>query len=149
MTVAIRSVLFSLKPYYADLVFEGLKTVEFRRRIASHMEGRDAFIYVSRPIMALRGGFRIGEVWSGTPEDVWHMVAECTRVDKQDFDTYFEGQSISYALEIKEVWECPKPISLRTLRGKFSNFVVPQSWRYVRSDEYQFYRKIRSQIEIS
>ena len=149
MTVAIRSVLLSLKPCYADLVFEGLKTVEFRRRIASHMEGRDAFIYVSRPVMALRGGFRIGEVWSGTPEDVWHMVAECTRVDKQDFDTYFEGQPISYALEIKEVWECPKPVSLGTLRGTFSNFVVPQSWRYVRSDEYQFYQKIRSQTEIS
>ena len=65
MTAAMRPLLLSLKPYYADLVFEGLKTVELRRRIASHLEGCDAFIYVSRPIAALRGGFRIGEVWSG------------------------------------------------------------------------------------
>lgn len=149
MTAAIRPVLLSLKPYYANLVFEGLKTVEFRRRMASHIEGCDAFIYVSRPIMALRGGFRIGEVWSGAPEEVWHIVAERTRVDKQDFDTYFEGQTITYALEIKEVWECPKPVSLGTLRGQFPNFVAPQSWRYVRSDEYQLYRKIRSQTKIS
>ena len=149
MTAAVRPVLLSLKPYYADLVFQGLKMVEFRRRIASHIEGREAFIYVSRPIMALSGGFRIGKIWSGTPEEVWHMVAERTRVDKQDFDTYFEGQTITYALEIKEVWECPKPVSLGTLRGKFLNFVAPQSWRYVRSDEYQFYRKIRSQNQTS
>ena len=145
MTAAMRPLLFSLKPYYADLIFEGLKTVELRRRIASHIKECDAFIYVSSPITALRGGFRIGEVWSGAPEDVWHMVAGRARIDKKDFDTYFEGQTITYAFEIKELWEYPKPVSLGTLRGKFSNFVAPQSWRYVRSDEYQFYRKIRSQ----
>ena len=37
MNVAMRPLLLSLKPRYADLVFEGLKTAELRRRIASHM----------------------------------------------------------------------------------------------------------------
>ena len=67
------------------------------------------------------------------------MVSRLVGVNKADFDTYFEGQTVAYALEIKKVWTYPQPISLETLRGKFSSFTVPQSWRYVRTDEYQFF----------
>ena len=144
MNVA-KPLLLSLKPHYANLVFEGLKTAELRRRIASHIKDRDVFIYVSSPIMALRGGFRVGEVWSGIPEDVWSMVSEIASVDKQDFDIYFQGQTIAYAFEIQEVWEYQNPVSLKTLRNRFSNFVVPQSWRYVRLDESRFFRQMKRQ----
>ena len=137
-----KPLLLSLKPHYADLVFEGLKTAELRRRIASHIEGRDVFIYVSSPTMVLRGGFRVGEVWSGAPEEVWSTVSELASVDKQDFNNYFEGQAIAYAFEIQEVWEYQNPVSLNTLRNRFSNFVVPQSWRYVRLDESRFFREM-------
>lgn len=142
-----KPLLFSLKPRYAKLVFGGLKTAELRRRIASYIQNRDVYIYVSSPVMELRGGFRVGEVWCGAPEDVWGMVRDRAGVDKRDFDTYFEGQTIANALEIKEVWKCPKPVNLDTLRDKFSNFTVPQSWRYVRDDEYRFFQQMKPQTE--
>lgn len=144
---ATKPLLLSLKPCYADLVFEGLKKAELRRRITPHITNRDVFIYVSSPIMALRGGFRVGEVWHGPPEKVWRMVSKLVGVNKPDFDTYFEGQTIAYALEITEVWTYSQPISLDTLRGKFLNFAVPQSWRYVRTNEYQFFQKMKPQTE--
>ena len=31
-------------------------------------------VYVTSPIMELRGGFRVGEVWTGTPEDTRKRV---------------------------------------------------------------------------
>ncbi|MYK22099.1 hypothetical protein F4054_07550 [Candidatus Poribacteria bacterium] len=145
MNARMRPLLLSLKPCYADRVFEGLKTVELRRRIASHIKDRDVFVYVSSPVMELRGGFRAGDFWHGTPEEIWSKVSELARVDKQDFDTYFEGQTIAYAFEITEVWEAPNPIDLNTLRSQFPNFVVPQSWRYVRNDESEFFEKIKPQ----
>ena len=140
-----KPLLLSLKPRYAKLVFGGLKTAELRRRIVPNITNCDVFIYVSSPIMALSGGFRVGEVWSGSPKEVWNMVSELEGVNKPDFDTYFEGQTVAYALEIKEVWNYPKPVNLDTLRGKFSNFTVPQSWRYVRDYEYQFFQKMKPQ----
>ena len=76
MTTALPPLIISLKPCYADLVFKGLKKVELRRRIASQINGRDVFIYVSSPDRELRGGFRIGQVWKGSPDDVWSIVAE-------------------------------------------------------------------------
>ena len=59
MNKTIQPLLLSLKPRYADLIFAGRKKAELRRRIASGIEGRDAFIYVSSPVKQLRGGFRI------------------------------------------------------------------------------------------
>lgn len=147
MSATMRPLLLSLKPRYADLVFEGLKTAELRRRIASHIENREVFVYVSSPTMELRGGFRVGRVWHGDPEDIWHMVSKFAHVDKQDFDSYFEGLSFAYAFEIKEVWKCREPVSLNVLRDKFSSFVVPQSWRYVRDNECEFFQKMKSQTK--
>ena len=141
---AMQPLLLSLKPCYADLVFEGLKKAELRRRIALDMENRDVFIYVSSPIMQLRGGFRVGQVWRDTPEKVWNIVSDLAKVEKQNFDTYFEGKTVACAFEIRKVWEYENPISLNTLRDQFPNFVVPQSWRYVRDDEHLFFRFFRT-----
>ena len=132
--------LFSLKPCYADLVFDGLKKAELRRRIMTYVENRDVFVYVSSPIMELRGGFRVGQVWRGSPEEIWDTVSELASVDKRDFDAYFEGRSVAYALEIMDVWEYETRVSLSTLRKQFRDFVVPQSWRSVKPDEYRFFQ---------
>lgn len=145
MNTAIQPLLLSLKPCYADWIFDGLKTVELRRHIASHIENREVFVYVSSPIMALRGGFRIGEVWRDTPEKVWSTVSDQVSIEKQDFNTYFEGRVVAYAFEIREVWKYHKPVNLNDIRNRFSNFVVPQSWRYVRPEEHQFFLEVEPQ----
>ena len=146
MSKTSQPLLLSLKPDYADLVFEGLKKAELRRRFILHMKNREVFIYVSSPIMKLRGGFRIGQVWTGSPEEVWSIVSNLAKVTRRDFDAYFEGQAIAYALEITEVWEYQHPRSIHTLRNRFSNFVVPQSWRHVRPDECRSFRKMKRRI---
>ena len=135
-----KPLLISLKPRYADLVFEGVKRAELRRRTLARMEGRDVFVYVTSPIMMLRGGFRVGEVWAGTPQDIWDKVSESAGVDKDDFDAYYEGQSVACALEITYVWEYTNPLGLATLRDQFENFIVPQSWRYVRPEEHRCFQ---------
>ena len=141
-----KALLLSLKPIYAELVFKGLKVAELRRRIPC-MENRDVFIYVSSPAKQLRGGFRVGHVWKGSPEEVWKEVSDLAGVDKQDFDAYYTGRSIAYALRIEDVWEHDEPIDLDALRGRFPRFVVPQSWRYVRSEEYAYLRTMRRRAE--
>ena len=59
------------------------------------------------------------------------------------------ADTVAYAFEITEVWESPNPVHLNTLRNQFPNFVVPQSWRYVRNDETEFFEKIKSQTNKS
>lgn len=135
--------LFSLKPHYADLVFEGLKQAELRRRITPFMENRDVYIYVSSPVQRLRGGFRVGHVWRGSPDEIWNEVSDLAKIDKQDFDTYYSGRTIAYALKITDVWEYEYPADLTTLRNRFPQFIVPQSWRYVKPEEYRSFCRMR------
>lgn len=142
MTTSLRPLIISLKPCYADLVFEGLKKVELRRRIASQISDRDVFIYVSSPARKLRGGFRVGQVWEGSPEAVWSIVAELAALDRQEFDTYFQGQTVAYALEVTNVWEYQSPVGLSWLRDRFDDFVVPQSWRYAKTEEHELFREM-------
>ncbi len=137
-----RPLLLSLKPHYADLVFQGLKTAELRRRIPCE-ENRDVFVYVSSPVRLLRGGFRVEHVWSGSPERVWEEVSEFALVEKQDFDAYYAGRTVAYALRIADVWEHERPVGLEGLRDRFLDFVVPQSWRYVKQEEYRYFRSLK------
>jgi len=138
--------LISLKPNYADLVFSGLKTAELRRRISAHIENRDVFVYVSSPMMKLRGGFRVGQVWSGTPEEVWSTVSTLAGVSRRVFDDYYEGINVAFALEIINVWEYERPLSLETLRARFPGFVVPQSYRYAKPNECRSFRNLRRKV---
>jgi len=141
----MKPLLLSLKPRYADLVFQRLKEAELRKRIIPSLENRDVFIYVSSPERQLRGGFRVGNVWRGTPGQIWKQVSKIAQVDKCDFDAYYAGQKIAYALEIKDVWEYANPASLETLRNRFPDFVVPQSWRYARPEECRSFRNMKKQ----
>lgn len=143
MAVSMAPLLISLRPCYSGPLFEGVKKVELRRQSLTHVEGRDVFIYVTGPVMELQGGFRVGKVWTGTPDEVWETVADSAGVSQRDFDIYYAGQSIACALEIKEVWQYENPISLRMLRHRFQRFVVPQSWRYVKPEEHQSFRNMR------
>ena len=147
MNESPKPLLLSLKPRYADLIFEGVKKAELRRRALVQMEGRDVFVYVTSPIMQLRGGFLVGEVWTGTPQEIWKKVSEWAGVNKDDFDAYYAGQSIAYALEITDVWEFANPPGLSILRSRFDNFIVPQSWRYVKPEEHKCFRKMERAIE--
>ena len=145
---ATTPLLFSLKPHYADLVFEGLKQAELRRRITPFMENRDVYIYVSSPAKRLRGGFRVGHVWRGSPDEIWNEISDLASIDKRDFDAYYAGRSIAYALKITDVWEYEYPADLTTLRNRFPQFIVPQSWRYVRPEEYRSFLRMKRKPQL-
>ena len=147
MSVELRPLIISLKPCYADLVFEGLKKAELRRRISSQIKNRDVFIYVSSPVKELRGGFRVGEVWKGSPDFVWNKVSGLATVNRQEFDAYFRGQAVAYALEVTNVWEYQSPVGLSWLRNRFGTFVVPQSWRYAKTEEQEAFREMKSRLD--
>ena len=107
------------------------------RSIAYRMEGRNVFIYVSSPVRRLRGGFKVDKVWAGSPETVWNQVSALAQVDRETFDSYYAGRSVDFALGISSVWEYKNQPSLTMLRKRFPQFVVPQSWRYLRDDEHR------------
>ena len=134
----MKPMFFSLKPQYANLIFNGAKQVELRKRIAPGMEGRTVIAYASSPVRELLGSFRIARIWEGHPSHIWMHVATLCGVTESDFNAYYEGRSMAYGLEIEDVRKFDTPIGLEALRASLPNFVVPQSWRYIKPEEYEF-----------
>lgn len=139
----MKPMLLSLKPQYAELVFLGLKTAELRRLVPSEVEGRNVYIYVSSPTRKLRGGFVVGEVWQGTPEDVWERVKDMASIDVETYNAYYEGRAKAFALSIVDAWEYKRPLPLSELRTEFKGFVVPQSWRYLTDTEEDSFTRMK------
>ena len=138
--------LLSLKPHYADLVFAGSKKVELRRRFSQSMQGRCVFVYATSPTRTVRGRFKIGQVWRGTPAEIWSLVRELAGIEKPEFDDYYAGCEIAYALEITDVWECP-PLTLDVLKRRLGTFVAPQSWRYVKPHERELFQQLELHVD--
>ena len=141
--------LFSMKPRFAELIFAGEKTVELRRRIASTMTGREAFIYVSSPVRMIRGGFRVSEVWSSDPDTIWNEVACSAGVAKAEYDAYYEGCGIAHALALTDVWMHKDPAEIEGVREVLPEFRPPQSWRYVREPELEWLRLFKHSATVS
>ena len=73
----------------------------------------------------------------------WARVADRSLVSRQEFESHCKGKSIASALEIVDVWEFESPSCLTDLRNEFPNFVVPQSWRFVRPEEQRLFAQRR------
>ena len=89
------------------------------------------------------GGFRVERMWCGTPEEIWALVKRLAMVGKDAFDAYYAGRTTAYALKIADVWERKNSVDLSQLKNRFPNFVVPQSWRSLRPEEYRSFRNMK------
>ena len=139
--------VLSLKPRYADMLFMGVKTTELRRRIATGLEGREVFVYVSSPVQRIRGGFRVDEVWSGAPDDVWERVEASAGVERVEYDAYYSGSGVAHALRVSHVWEHSAPVSLGALREELPDFRPPQSWRYAKGRELTWLKEFKHEAQ--
>lgn len=130
------NILMSIKPKYAEKILKGEKTAEFRRKMYSSIKkGDQAFIYSSSPQKALVGKFIIDEAISDTVENLWKLKGEEGCISYEEFMKYYDGTSSGYCLVLKEIIAFSAPIKLENLRMQIKNFKVPQSWRYLQSDE--------------
>ena len=117
------SVLMSLRPPYADAILAGRKTVELRRRRPSFSPGTTVLIYSSSPDQHVLGTFEAGEVTARAPDQLWPLVRGRAGVTRREFDAYFTGCEMAYAIEVRRPQRVePAPLGIRP----------PQSYLFLR-----------------
>jgi predicted transcriptional regulator/transcriptional regulator with XRE-family HTH domain len=125
-----RDVIFSIRPPHAEKILNGTKTVELRRRFTGGIgPGTLALIYTTSPTSALTGFAKIQDVQRLTVPDLWekHRTAACLR--KGDFEAYFSGLELGYAIVLASAKSLSRPVGLRELHKRFG-FEPPQSYQY-------------------
>lgn len=132
---ANHALLLSIKPRFVDLIFNGIKTVELRRVKPRVQVGDLVVVYASGKTKGMVGAFEVAGVTAATPSAIWRKHNGGSGLSKQEFDSYFSGVSVGYAIRIGKVWKIHEPVSLNTLRKRSAGFRPPQSYHYWKLDE--------------
>ena len=124
-------VLLSINPKHVWNILAGTKKFEFRRKVHKRRDETKVSIYCTAPIKKLVGEFDITSILCKAPEDLWIITASEAGITKEFFDSYFQGRSEAYALQIGAVVEYDNFIDPHSL---YSDFTPPQSFMYVPED---------------
>jgi predicted transcriptional regulator len=145
------ALLLSIRPKYAEKIFNGTKTVELRRVPPKLKKGDLVFVYVSSPKKVLAGAFTVKKVISMPPKRLWGSVRDYVGMTQNDFDKYYDGALKGIAIYIDKVWILPTPLGLQKLRKNLSWFNPPQSYHYLSSqqikDGLRYYIKNKNILE--
>lgn len=135
-----KAVLLSIKPKYADLILAGSKRVEFRRSWAVQAVSV-IVLYSSSPIQKIVGMVEVEEVIFSSPSALWKICTENGGgLTRKELRSYFSGKSKGVAVMLGKVFLPAKQVEPTDV---ISNFIPPQSFRYLDEEEYM---KIEEQI---
>jgi predicted transcriptional regulator len=124
------ALLLSIRPRFAISIFSGCKTVEFRRVKPRIQAGDLVVVYASGSIKGIIGAFEVAGVTAAVPNAIWQKYDGVSGLTKKEFDDYFDGANVGYAIRIRKYWRLPEPIPLNTLRQRYAGFRPPQSYHY-------------------
>ena len=127
--------LLSVRPRYADALLDGSKTVEIRRRRARIADGSLCLLYASSPICALVGAIRVWRTDTDSPEALWSSWGEQSGISRLEYDSYLGGSTLPCAIVVAAALRLLHPIPLDELRRRQSDFVTPQSYRFLQAPE--------------
>lgn len=120
-------VLLSIKPEFAEKIFNGTKKFEFRRSIFKNQNIRKVVVYASSPVQKVIGEFEIDHILSLHPESLWEKTFKDSGISQEYFFEYFGDKEIGHAIKVKNIKRYKKPLCIR------EDFKVtpPQSFLYL------------------
>ena len=120
-------VLLSIKPEFAEKIFEGTKKYEFRKAIFKNPEVKIVVVYASSPVQKIIGEFEIDRIIVHDLETLWNKTKKHSGISEDFFFQYFSDRELGYAIKIKKtkLYRTPKCI-----REDF-NLYAPQSFLYL------------------
>ena len=121
------SVLLSIKPAFANLIVDGIKTVELRRKFPENLKSK-CYIYSSSPTKAIIGECYIERVEKCSLEKLWENYSEKSLIGWEEFSDYFAGQDYGNALILSKYVRYPVAIKLEE---KIASGRPPQSFCYI------------------
>ena len=120
-------VLLSIKPEYANKIFDGSKKYEFRRVIFKNQNVKTVVVYVSYPIQKVVGEFEIAEILNDNLENLWNKTKNFAGIAEKLFYNYFSEKDRGFAIVIKNVKKYNTPLCLK----KEFKMLPPQSFSYL------------------
>ena len=122
------NVLLSIKPEFAERIFQGIKRYEFRKALFKNRNIDKVIVYASAPVSKVIGEFEIDDILEHEIERLWELTKKHSGIPKEYYDMYFNGRKIGYAIKIRNSKLYDEPLDLKQ---HFEVKVPPQSFMYV------------------
>ena len=122
-------VVLSIKPEYANKIFDGTKKFEFRKAIFKNDKIKTVIVYASSPVQKVIGEFEIEKIINHDLDTLWCITQHYSGISEDYFYQYFAEKEIGYAIKIKKTKKYKFP---KCLRADF-NLLPPQSFAYYQS----------------
>jgi len=121
-------VILSIKPQFAERIFEGSKKFEFRRSIFKNPDVKKVVVYASAPISKIIGEFKIDEVINTEVNALWNKTKKYSGITEDYYKEYFKGKDEGYAIKID------KPIRYKSNKCIIETYGIrpPQSFAYIK-----------------
>lgn len=119
-------VVMSIKPQFANKIFDGTKKFEFRKAIFKNQNVTSVLVYASSPVQKVIGEFEIGEIFNLELKELWDKTKEHSGITEDYFYEYFENREQGFAIQIKNKKRFTNPKCLKT----DYNLTPPQSFAY-------------------
>jgi predicted transcriptional regulator len=125
-------VILSIKPKFADKIFNGEKEFEFRRTIFKNKTVNKVIIYASAPISKIVGEFEIEYIYHKELELLWDATKTKAGITREYFFKYFNGKKLGYAIKITNPIKFKRDYSIKDKYG----LTPPQSFVYIKKPPF-------------
>ncbi len=119
-------VVLSIKPEFANKIFDGTKKFEFRKAIFKNDKIKTVIVYSSSPVQQVIGEFEIEQIINHDIDTLWGLTQDKSGITEEYFYKYFADRLQGFAIQIKKVKKYKTP---KCLRADF-NLFPPQSFAY-------------------
>lgn len=124
--------ILSVKPQYANLLVDGFKCIELRKKFSCQIsEGDILYIYASTSVQKIIGHVTVKRVDRLPIAELWKKSAIEAMVPWGDFKKYYEGHEFGVAIEVSKPTRYEKTIEI----SSFGIQRPPQSWQYIKQNQ--------------
>lgn len=123
------AVLLSIKPEFAEKIFNGTKGYEFRKSIFKRDDVQKIVVYASSPVKKVIGEFSIDKILSDTVDGIWRETHHQSGITKKFYQSYYENRSTAYAIKIGNTVRYKKYRDLKD----YNIMTAPQSFTYIQA----------------
>lgn len=127
-------ILISVRPKFSNLIMQGKKTVELRKRVPNNIIGKKIYIYSTLPCGKIIGYFFAKNVDYLPLNILWRKVNIFAGISEEDFFSYYSDKKSGYAIYFDNFFRLKSDISLYTLRKTYPQFTPPQNYCFVNYD---------------
>lgn len=124
-----QSILLSIKPKYAKMIYDNSKQVELRKVMPKY-EIKNIYFYETKPIQKITGYATPHTLYNDYPNRIYELFKneiEIIGISKKEFDEYYKYSKLAIAIHLKKVKKFENPLTLSEVGIK----APPISYKYL------------------